>query len=135
MANPHKGEVGFKVDGKSYKLSFSANAICNLEDELGKTMAELGEVFADPKLLRMKDVRTMFVIAFDDAQDDPEAQAVALSLFKELDPPDALDIVVKAFNKSFGVDENQSGSANPQTPGAAANGTGALSTETGAVAG
>jgi len=36
MANPHRGEVVFKVDEAEYTLVFSTNAICELEELLDK---------------------------------------------------------------------------------------------------
>jgi hypothetical protein len=36
MANPARGEVGFKAGDAVYTLKFSTNAICELEDHLDK---------------------------------------------------------------------------------------------------
>lgn len=36
MANPHRGEVAFKVADAEYTLKFSTNAICELEERLDK---------------------------------------------------------------------------------------------------
>lgn len=36
MANPHRGEVTFKVADAEYTLVFSTNAICELEERLDK---------------------------------------------------------------------------------------------------
>ena len=41
MANPHKGEVSFTVDGKAYKAVLNTNALCALEKELGAKVHSL----------------------------------------------------------------------------------------------
>lgn len=41
MANPHRGEVTFEVDGKSYTLMLNTNAICELEAEMNKGIDEI----------------------------------------------------------------------------------------------
>ena len=43
MANSIRGEVGFTAGGAAYVLVLGANALCELEDALGRPMAELGE--------------------------------------------------------------------------------------------
>lgn len=40
MANQEKGELGVTVDGKRYTLRPDFNALCELEDLLGKTFTE-----------------------------------------------------------------------------------------------
>lgn len=40
MANRHKGELGVTVDGRLYTLRPDFNALCELEDLLGKTFTE-----------------------------------------------------------------------------------------------
>lgn len=41
MANPHKGEVSFDVDGVTYTLHYSTNAYCELEDLLGRGFGDI----------------------------------------------------------------------------------------------
>lgn len=41
MANPHKGEVVVEIDGKAYKLVFSANAQCEVEERLGRPWIDI----------------------------------------------------------------------------------------------
>lgn len=41
MANPHRGEVSFKAGEKDYTLCFTINAVCELEDRLGKSVGEI----------------------------------------------------------------------------------------------
>lgn len=54
MANPEKGEVAFKAADAEYTLRYSTNAICELEDHLGRG---LNAIVAD--LERVSTVRAL----------------------------------------------------------------------------
>ena len=41
MANPNRGEVALVIDGATYTLLYSVNALCNLEDRMGKPINEI----------------------------------------------------------------------------------------------
>lgn len=41
MANRQKGEVAFTAAGKSYRLRFSTNALCELEDITGRGVTDV----------------------------------------------------------------------------------------------
>lgn len=123
MANPHKGEVGFKVGEADYKLRFSADAICNLEEALGVGINEIGDIFQDAKRMRLKMVRTMFGVAMADAQPGIDADKIAAA-FRSLKPIEATGLVMRAFNLAFEEEEAVSGgsaAANPPPPGKPAN--------------
>lgn len=62
MANPNKGEVEFKgSDGKTYTLSLSINALCELDEALGVDDV-VNKLVATGKVT-LKQYRTMFFIA------------------------------------------------------------------------
>lgn len=42
MSNPHRGEVELKAGDQTYTLVLDINAICELEELLGKSVAEIG---------------------------------------------------------------------------------------------
>lgn len=46
MANANKGEVEFSAGGQVYKLRFSANAMCELEDASGRGVNAIGRELA-----------------------------------------------------------------------------------------
>ncbi len=48
MANPHKGEVELKAGDETYVLRYSIDAICDLEERLGKSFPVLASEMADP---------------------------------------------------------------------------------------
>jgi hypothetical protein len=41
-ANPETGVVSFEASGEAYRLQFSIDAICTLEDLLDKSVADIG---------------------------------------------------------------------------------------------
>lgn len=57
MANPNRGEVALKVGDLEYKLSFSVNAICELENAMDKPMSEI--VASMNEAMRMSTLRTV----------------------------------------------------------------------------
>lgn len=59
MANPHRGEVAFKAGDAEYKLSFSINALCELEDALGEGVNAVAAQLSDPASVRIKTVRAV----------------------------------------------------------------------------
>lgn len=128
MANPHKGEVEFKAGGDSYKLSYSANAIVELEDALDMSVNAIGEKMQDRKTFRMGTLRTILQFGLIDHQPDVDAEKVK-TIFKKLRPGDVLNLVTKAFDLAFkSDDETEAKPMDPQTPGGpAADGTGTAS--------
>lgn len=52
MANPHRGEVAFEVDGKSYTLTFGTNAICELEAAMDKGIDEIAQSMSRLSVVR-----------------------------------------------------------------------------------
>ena len=70
MANPYRGEVAFKSWDESYKLSFSANALVELEEALGKSVKDISAEFTDPEKFRMRNLRVVFWAGLLDHQPD-----------------------------------------------------------------
>lgn len=132
MANVHKGEYAFKVDGKDFVLRFTTDTICDLEAELGLPMIEIEQQSIGGKL-RMELVRTLFLAGLTDRQPEMSLEA-RRALFKELMPVDAVKHVATAWRTAFGVkhEGDAAGDKNPPQPGESNNGTGPDSTKTGA---
>lgn len=114
MANPHKGEVTFPAGEESYTLSFSANALAELEDMLGIGVSEFGELMSDPKKIRMKTMRTIFHAGLLDHHPDVDAKQAAM-LFSKVMPTEAVGLIVKAFGLAF--PDGKEADANPPKPG------------------
>lgn len=64
MANPHKGEVDFQAGDKTYTLRYSNNALCQLEEAMGKTIIEISNELAswakEPDKVSLSTVRKVF---------------------------------------------------------------------------
>lgn len=122
MANPHKGEVEFDLAGKKYLLSFSANAVAELEEALDKSVDEIGALLRDAAKVRLAHWRTMFTIALQDNHDDIDEKA-AKALFKKLSLADAIQLTGKAYGLAFnGLADLAAGAAqaSPPAPGQSA---------------
>lgn len=74
MTNPHRGEVALVAGGTSYKISFSINAMCVLEDHFDRSVVEImGELESardNPGSLRIKTVRAIVWAALQDHHPD-----------------------------------------------------------------
>jgi len=55
MANPHRGEVTFKVADAEYTLAFSTNAICEVETLLDKGLNQIVQ-----SMDRLTTIRALF---------------------------------------------------------------------------
>ncbi len=63
MANPHKGETSIEIDGKTYTLALTLNAMCELEDLLGtpeKEVSFIEIVHAVTQRKRTSHMRALF---------------------------------------------------------------------------
>ena len=74
MANPHRGQVSLG----DYTLSFSVNALCELEDLLDKPMMEIVAAIQTPETMRMSTVRALFWAALRDNHDEIDLAGAGL---------------------------------------------------------
>ena len=57
MANPVKGQVALRVDGRTLILEFSIDALCQLEQHMGMTASEIiGKLGVDDSLTFKRDL-------------------------------------------------------------------------------
>ena len=68
MANSLKGEVELEAAGKSYVLRFSVDAICSLEERLGKGFPVIANEMQDPLTVTLSMVRHLLHAALHEAQ-------------------------------------------------------------------
>lgn len=78
MANKHKGELSFVSDGKTYTLSFTINALCELDEALGIDNA-LSVLIANGNAT-LKQHRTMFFVALHHHHPEIENEKQAADL-------------------------------------------------------
>src|SRR5690606_738772 len=109
MANPHRGSVALQAGDRAYTLSFSVNAICELETELDKPIADIVASIQDPTKLRLSSVRALVWAALRDHHEAvtvKEAGEIATDAGVQL----AVEKVGEAFRLAF---PEAKGKANP----------------------
>lgn len=95
-----KGEVGFDADGKRYTLVFSIDALCNLEEAAGCSIAKIGKIWADPDQPQLHIVKAAFWAALTDNHPDITKQE-ASRLMASLGFVQAGQLVLEAFSLAF----------------------------------
>jgi len=115
MANPHRGEVGFQYGGRDYKLRFSTNALCELEDLLGVGVNAISQQLGGVDTLRMKTVRAVFWAGLLD--NHPQITILqAGEMLGELGLTTGLKLVGDAFALAFPDPEEATSSVPPLKP-------------------
>jgi len=134
--NPHRGHLGFEVEGKQWVFAFSTNALCALEEEFGLTdISELEKVLGGSPSLRT--IRKLFRIGLTECHPnmtDFEGGQI-MDAVGGLEP--SLELVMLAIENAF-PEAAKNGKTGPLTPApkaSTARGTGRRSTSRGAKAG
>jgi hypothetical protein len=52
MSNPHRGEVALVAGDQTYTLAYTINSVCELEEELGQSLAEIVAGMGRLKVIR-----------------------------------------------------------------------------------
>jgi hypothetical protein len=104
MANVIKGEVAFEVEGRAYKLVLDFNALCEVEDVLGK-----GEM----DLARPKAIRAIFWASLLRHHPDVTVQEAG-DLIGALGLERAGEVVAEAMNRSGLAGGDGQAAANPR---------------------
>lgn len=98
MANPNRGEVSLPVGGTDYKLSFSVNALCELEELFDQPVAELAALMNDSAKVRMSVARAMVWAALRDHH-----EAVTLKEAGAIATEAGLTATMAAVGKAFSL--------------------------------
>lgn len=112
MANPNRGEVTLTVGDQEYTLSFSINAICELEDVLDAPVAKIADGLNDASTVRMSMVRTVIWAALRDHHEDVSIKEAGL-IATAAGIPAVMDAIGKAFSLAFPDASEAKGKANP----------------------
>jgi hypothetical protein len=129
VANKHKGEIEVEIDGKKLKMSFSSNALCELEDALDRNVNEIAQTMQDPQKVRLKDLRVIFWASMLDHQPDTSIDDTK-KLMSSVLPAELVEMIGKAFTLAFPpAKEGEGGAADspPKPVEPAADGTGSAS--------
>lgn len=99
MSNPHKGEVGFEVDGAQYTLLFDYNAVCELEEEFDVDAEKLVDAIGN----RAANIRRVFRIGLK--RHHPMSNEEAGDIIFAIGPDRAGELITEAFNRAYETPE------------------------------
>lgn len=112
MANPHRGEVALTVGDREYKLSFSVNALCELEDALALPVAKIVNLLNDPENIRLSTVRTIIWASMRDHHEDVSVKDAG-TIATEAGIPAVMEKIGAAMQLAFPDAPEAKGKANP----------------------
>lgn len=108
MANPHKGEVALDVEGTSYTLKLSYNALCDAEQAFGKKATD---ILAEASQGSWTAMRVLFFVALKGVH--PEVTlAQAGDMIGTLGLAKVLDVLSEVTTLAF----NPGGTAATENP-------------------
>ncbi|KKX28226.1 GTA-gp10 family protein [Rhizobium sp. LC145] len=110
MANSNRGSVSLKAGDKEYTLSFSVNALCELEDAFGMPIQKIGSIFNDAENITVKDVRKLICAALHDHHPEVEINEAG-KIATDAGLPSCMEKIGKAFQLAF---PEARGNANPR---------------------
>ena len=96
MANPNRGEVALHVGDLEYTLSFSINAVCELEDAMDMPVAKIADSLNDTANVRMSMIRTVIWAALRDHH-----EAVTVKEAGKIASDAGIPVVMEAIGKAF----------------------------------
>ncbi|MGL5934596.1 MAG: hypothetical protein ACRCZI_03120 [Cetobacterium sp.] len=112
MSNPNRGDVSFDASGKTWKLKFSTNAICELEDAIGIGVDSIASSMQNESAQKMKLLRAVLWAAMQDHHEGITKKQVG-DLIDEIGFEVATQKMTEAFAAAF--PESKGGSQNPTT--------------------
>lgn len=113
MANPHRGSVALQAGDRAYTLSFSVNALCELEDLLGQPVAQIAGSLNDPGNVRMSTVRALIWSALRDHHAEVGLEGAG-EIATEAGITSCMEAIGKAFKLAFPESEGKESSRPPK---------------------
>lgn len=110
MANLHRGSVSLQTGDRTYTLSFSTNALCELEDRTGKTIQVLANALNVPDGVSLKMVRDLLWGALRDHHEDTDIHTAG-EVIDTVGLPDVMEAIGKALRAAF---PDAKGGGNPR---------------------
>jgi len=93
MSNKYRGEVALSIDGATYTLCFTVNALCSLEDVLDKSITEIIGGLSDINKLRLKTMRALLWAGLNVKHPEINIEAAGELIAKG----SAVDVMTKVF--------------------------------------
>jgi hypothetical protein len=110
MANNHRGSVALQAGSVPYTLSFSVNALCELEDAFNQPVAKIAETLGKPESIRLSTVRTLVWAALRDHHEEMDIKAAG-DVVTDAGMAKTMAAIGKAFELAFPA---PSGKENPR---------------------
>lgn len=104
MANAVKGEVPFDYGGRAYKLVFSANALCEMEDLTGEPAIASIASMSDPSTAKIKTLRAAMWAALRDHHADVSLKEAG-NIVTGIGMAKASSLIGQVFSLAFPVPE------------------------------
>jgi len=117
MANPHKGEVEFRVGEKSFTLRLSADAICNVEEATGKGVLVLLEQLNNRATCSLSLMRLFLWAGLKEKHPDIDVKAAGELIIDAGGIFAVLEIFMLAFARAFPDQEVGETGGHPPKPG------------------
>lgn len=96
MTNPHKGEVEIEVGEARYRLRFSIDAICHLEEATGMSFALLAVKLSNPATQSVSLVRQVLHAGLSEAHPEIDLKAAGELIV----PAGGVAAVMEKFNRA-----------------------------------
>ena len=109
MANPHRGQVDIKAGDRTFTLSFSINAMCELEDLMGEPIARIAQGLGDAGSVKISTVRALVWAALRDKH--PE---VTLEGAGDIIADAGVNGVMEAIGRAFAMAFPEQSKARPR---------------------
>lgn len=115
MANPLKGEVELRAGEQTYIIRYSVNAICELEDCLGKGFPAIAADLQKPDKLTISTVRHLLHVGLTEAHPQMSLKEAGELIVPAGGIVVILEKVSAAITLAFPQPEEASGTNRPRT--------------------
>lgn len=112
MANPHRGSVSLQAGDRAYTLSFSINALCELEDAFDAPVAKIAADMDKAENVRIKSVRLLVWAGLRDHHEEVDLKGAGL-IATEAGIPACMAAIGQAFKLAF---PDREGKKTPRPP-------------------
>lgn len=101
MANPHRGSVALQAGDKAFTLSYSINAICELEEAMGgRPIAQIAQDLQKPEKMTVTNVRLIVWAGLRDHHTDADLR-LAGDVISDAGIQACMEKVAQAFVLAF----------------------------------
>lgn len=98
--NQHRGSVALQAGNVAYTLSFSVNALCELEEALDKPVAKIADTLGKPEAIRLSTVRVLVWAALRDHHESVDIKAAG-NIVTDAGMAETMAAIGKAFTLAF----------------------------------